>query len=257
MNTLYTFASLYALKRPVALNVRIARSRPRNVYELTEMCFKFEILELYSWLSIRYPQYFVERDSCMEQRDFVINAIQNSLINSLHQKYSHSENYMNMRKKSSISNGRGSSVSGLPVELADAVTKNLSKIPPEHRIITPHLRSELTGTYVKKPLVGQKVTNSKIVSEHNNVTMGRSKDGAKDKVSHTNTTSAITDRNPALLLANVVECDGKVETGNIRHSPSAPPKATTPTLKRLWVRKSVTAIDIRTDKSVDESSLHS
>ena len=99
MNMLYQFAATYALKRPVALNVRINKRVPRDVNELADMCLKFDILELYNWLSMRFPTYFVEKDVCSEQKARVIQIIQSSLVNSLSQRYSHSSQYLRLKNK--------------------------------------------------------------------------------------------------------------------------------------------------------------
>lgn len=99
MTALYNFAATYALKRPVALNVRLQRSHPKDFFEFGELCAKHNILELYLWLSLRFPKYFIEKDLCLEQKDHSMALIEKSLIDgSMHQVYSHSQEYHKIYK---------------------------------------------------------------------------------------------------------------------------------------------------------------
>lgn len=65
MNMLYYFAATYAMKRPIALNMRLNRNPPSMISEFSDLCAKHNIIELYIWLSLRFPKYFVERDICL------------------------------------------------------------------------------------------------------------------------------------------------------------------------------------------------
>lgn len=88
------------MRKPVALNVRLSRAKPRDVLELSDLCLKHNVLDLYLWLSIRYPEFFVERDLCLEQKSFAIECIQESLESShLLHRFSHSAEYKAMRVK--------------------------------------------------------------------------------------------------------------------------------------------------------------
>lgn len=94
MNMLYQYAAAYAQKKPVGLNVRIRRSAPNDFFEFGDLCAKHNILELYLWLSVRYPKYFIERDLCLEQKDFAMELIQQTLSRGINQDYSHADDYM-------------------------------------------------------------------------------------------------------------------------------------------------------------------
>ena len=99
MTLLYRFAAMYAMGRPVALNVRLSRAAPRDVIELSEWCVKHNSLDLYLWLSSRFPNYFVEKDLCAEQKAHAISVIENSLhYPVLQQKFSHSIDYQKVRQ---------------------------------------------------------------------------------------------------------------------------------------------------------------
>lgn len=88
------------MRKPVALNVRLSRVKPRDVLELSDLCLKHNVLDLYLWLSIRYPEFFVERELCLEQKSFAIECIQESLESThLQHRFSHSNEYKSMRIK--------------------------------------------------------------------------------------------------------------------------------------------------------------
>jgi len=103
MNVLYDYAAKFALQRPVALNIRLSRSIPSDLDGFTDLCVRHNILDLYLWLSNRYPKYFIEHDLCLEQKSFAIQQIEATLVSSpLQREYSHSENYMRLRSKQGI-----------------------------------------------------------------------------------------------------------------------------------------------------------
>ena len=90
---------MYAMRRPVALNIRLSRQKPRDLFEFSELCMKHNVLDLYLWLSNRYPEYFVERDLCLQQKAFAIEVIEASLdMPFLQQKFSHSKDYQTVRQ---------------------------------------------------------------------------------------------------------------------------------------------------------------
>ena len=95
MIKLYHFAATYALKRPVGLNVRLKRSLPESFEEFGILCATHNILELYLWLSLRYPKYFIEHDLCLEQKEHAMAMIQKCLTSGrIQQDYSHADGYM-------------------------------------------------------------------------------------------------------------------------------------------------------------------
>jgi ATP-dependent RNA helicase SUPV3L1/SUV3 len=142
MNMLYQFAATYALGRPVALNVRLAHRSPKDVMELGMLLTKHNVLDLYIWLSFRFPKYFVERDLALSQKLHAVKNIQLSLDSTLVQaKYSHSEDYIKLRTKH-----MERSVDGLPPQgygsVRDATRDMLKNIAPELLAVFPTLLEE-------------------------------------------------------------------------------------------------------------------
>jgi hypothetical protein len=80
MHILYQFAASYAMKRPVALNVRLPSRKPRTVQQIQELCQKHNYLELYLWLGLRYPKFFVEREICQMQKVHALKMIEEALL---------------------------------------------------------------------------------------------------------------------------------------------------------------------------------
>ena len=100
MNLLYNFAATYAQGRPVGTNVRIPKQVPKDVKEFTALCAKQNVLDLYLWLGLRFPKYFVARDTCLEQKAHAIHLIEECLHRStLTQKFSHSLEYQTTRSR--------------------------------------------------------------------------------------------------------------------------------------------------------------
>ena len=97
---IYQYAAQYALKRPVAINVRLSEKRPTNVLELNEVCMKHNILDLYIWLSLRFPDWFVEHDKCLEMKQQCIEFIEGALEKEdLGHKFCHAAEYRMIRSK--------------------------------------------------------------------------------------------------------------------------------------------------------------
>lgn len=97
---IYQYAAQYALKRPVAINVRLSEKRPTNVLELNEVCMKHNILDLYIWLSLRFPEWFVEHDKCLEMKQQCIEFIEGALEKEdLGHKFCHAAEYRMIRSK--------------------------------------------------------------------------------------------------------------------------------------------------------------
>lgn len=88
------------MKRPVAINMLIKNQQPANVLELTEMCMKHNILDLYIWLSLRFPDWFVEQKQCLERKEFCIEMIEAALENEdLNHVFCHANEYLTIRQK--------------------------------------------------------------------------------------------------------------------------------------------------------------
>lgn len=79
MNQLYHFAATYAMKRPVAINIRLPAHPPQNLVDLSLLCYKYNILDLYAWLAQRFPKYFVEKELSIQQRAHAGSLIQRTL----------------------------------------------------------------------------------------------------------------------------------------------------------------------------------
>ena len=139
MTALYEFAAKYALKQPVALNIRLSKSLPTDIKTFGDLCIKHNILDLYVWLANRFPKYFIEHDLCLEQKKFAIKQIEITLKkSSLEKGTSHGRTYVKLRDRMS---GR------LPAEdyphIQQSVIENLNKIPKEFLcIIAPEDRSD-------------------------------------------------------------------------------------------------------------------
>jgi hypothetical protein len=49
---------------------------PKDVVELSDLCTKHNIIDLYLWLSNRFPAHFVERELALLQKEVAIALIQ-------------------------------------------------------------------------------------------------------------------------------------------------------------------------------------
>eukprot|EP00601_Ochromonadales_sp_CCMP2298_P008991 CAMPEP_0173197620 /NCGR_PEP_ID=MMETSP1141-20130122/16262_1 /TAXON_ID=483371 /ORGANISM="non described non described, Strain CCMP2298" /LENGTH=797 /DNA_ID=CAMNT_0014122381 /DNA_START=155 /DNA_END=2548 /DNA_ORIENTATION=- len=134
MVTLYEYAAKFAMKRPVALNVRLSSSLPSDLDGFSDLCVRHNILDLYQWLSNRFPKYFIEHDLCLEQKSFAIQQIEATLLSSpVQREYSHGSTYMflrNKQKKAPQVEGGGAD----PVR--EAFIANLAQVPPQlHHVV--------------------------------------------------------------------------------------------------------------------------
>jgi hypothetical protein len=127
MKSLYDFAAKYAMQQPVALNIRLSKELPRDLKEFGDLCVRHSILDLYMWLSVRHPKYFIERDICLQQKLFAVKQIEQTLHSiQLQKDQSHSSSYASMREKMG---GRLPS-SEFPQVVA-SYKENIAKIPKE------------------------------------------------------------------------------------------------------------------------------
>jgi hypothetical protein len=133
------------MRKPVALNVRLSRVKPRDVLELSDLCLKHNVLDLYLWLSIRYPEFFVERELCLEQKSFAIECIQESLESThLQHKFSHSNEYKKMRIK--FLTGKSQGLPSLAYgEVRASYEKNIASIKEVDLYVFPTLIEEDGG----------------------------------------------------------------------------------------------------------------
>ena len=129
MTMLYDFAAKYALQQPIALNIRLARSLPRDLEEFGDLCLRHNVLDLYVWLSFRFPKYFIEQDVCLEQKTFAIKQIEATLQRAQLEGSSHGTAY---------NRARGRVGGKLPEEnehIRDTFLANLAAVPENLRVI--------------------------------------------------------------------------------------------------------------------------
>jgi len=106
MNQLYAFAASFAMKRPVGIAMVLPTLQPRDLFEFSDLCVKHNILELYIWLSLRFPQFFVERESCLVRREHTLGMIEATLMGSaLKAKSSLKDDYLGLWKKLGVATG--------------------------------------------------------------------------------------------------------------------------------------------------------
>jgi hypothetical protein len=127
---LYEFAASYAMKRPVSLKIRLNKTYPTSVEELSEFCIKFNILEMYIWLSHHFPKYFIERERCMEQKEYALKVIESTLQSSIESSSSHISafNKRSMRLDKCEE--------GLPSSISDSIRRDMKSFlsnTPEHK----------------------------------------------------------------------------------------------------------------------------
>lgn len=106
MNQLYAFAASYAMKRPVGISMVLPTLQPRDLFEFSDLCVKHNILELYIWLSFRFPQFFVEQEACLVRREHTLSMIEATLMGSaLKTKSSLKDDYLGLWKKLGTATG--------------------------------------------------------------------------------------------------------------------------------------------------------
>ena len=166
---LYHFAAMYALGRPVPLDVRFTNGKPMNVHELSDLCAKHNVLDLYLWLGIRFPKYFVERDRCLEMKEYALSIIQETLHNAkLQHQYSHSDNYRRVRDTVE------STLGGLPAALPDHIrmrmAKFLSAVDADQWVVFPN-----------EARSGEQSAGRKSESSENNRRLGKKNGRSRNK----------------------------------------------------------------------------
>lgn len=125
MTALYHFAAKYAMQQPVALNIRLSKELPRDLVSFGELCARHNILDLYLWLGIRFPKYFIEMDLCLEQKRFATQQIEATLRRGLDRsENTHAVNYLKLRDKLA-----GKLPASEYPHIRDLAVENLSKVP--------------------------------------------------------------------------------------------------------------------------------
>lgn len=190
MALLYQFAATYAMRRPVALNVRLSRQKPRDVIELSDLCTKHNSLDLYLWLSFRFPEYFVEQELCLDQKAFAINVIESSLDRpELQHKFSHSQAYSIMRKKSKESIPDGLPPIKYGISIRATTAENLRKISSDELYVYPRLREEEgeSGPTLTRDRFTRKTINPNYKGKHPNYSNSQGSNNLGKKVTpHSN-----------------------------------------------------------------------
>jgi ATP-dependent RNA helicase SUPV3L1/SUV3 len=143
MDILYRYAALYAMNRPVRAEIRIPRSLPGDIEAFSDLCVKNNMLELYLWLSFRFPTNFIERDLVMELRDEAVRLIAVSLLQRrLGSEYSLPDGYQRMQRLLSKSRQKGELFPMPPHEYSEGIRedykKYLQEIPKSRRFIIRH-----------------------------------------------------------------------------------------------------------------------
>lgn len=176
MNIVYHYAAHYALKRPVALNVRLPKDPPKDVLQLTDICLKHNIIDLYIWLALRFPDLFVERDAAIALKAIAINMIESGLESEkLHHKFNHSEEYRVTREKEMKSNP-----DLLPPaewgQVREETRKELAAIDPKYMFVFPKDRG--VGTSFRLPSF---IRNTETPSENRSM-RNRQEDNKNDSI---------------------------------------------------------------------------
>ena len=140
VNMLYRYAAIYATKRPVPLSIRFPKKEPSDLPQFTELCDKHNILDLYLWLSNRFPKYFIEKENCMELKEYALRVIQSTLEKSmLKQKYSHSQTFRSRRQRMCGPAGDITDLpASLPSRLRNEMLESLKDIPDEEWYTFPN-----------------------------------------------------------------------------------------------------------------------
>lgn len=99
MNMLYQYAALYAQNKPILLDIWFFDSLPKNLDIFANICSKHNLLDLYLWLSFRFPNHFIERDLCLKRKEFAINIIESTLSKSKLQQSRNSSSHVVTYKK--------------------------------------------------------------------------------------------------------------------------------------------------------------
>lgn len=131
MKSLYCYAAMYAAKRPVPLDIRLSKSLPGDLEEFADLCTRHNIIDLYLWLSFRFPKYFIEREHCLRLKNHAIRQIEKTLsTQNLQNSYSFRDSYADLRRKMQRK-GEQSTLPPLQFgeELRETTRRNIAAIP--------------------------------------------------------------------------------------------------------------------------------
>lgn len=161
MQSLYEYAALYVCGRPVPLKLRLHKMLPTDIDSFKELCFRHNTLELYLWLSNRFPGNFIEKENCVAMKNFAIRQIERSLPahtfndeKSIHEKYQKMRNRLDKAALPPLQYGQ---------QLRDSTEKYLAAIPDDLKVVDPNP----TEAKKKKPVVEVKKPETKLSSRMN------------------------------------------------------------------------------------------
>lgn len=156
MHNLYQYAALYACGRPVPLNIRINKALPRDLLSFRRLCDQHNTLELYLWLSNRFPTNFIERETCIYMKNYATNLIEMSLpahsfrkdIDLVDERYRRMENKIHGERLPPLKYG---------AELRERTAQYLAQIPANLRYVAaPKLAEDEENTQKEKERGGYK-----------------------------------------------------------------------------------------------------
>lgn len=254
MNTLYQFAATYAQRRPVALNVRIDPTTPRHLDHFTILIDKFDTLELYLWLSLRFPTQFIEKDRCLEQREFTLKLIKQSLVYSLRQRYSHSSEYRKNRLRVPAVPDVKEEIRAMAIEILNTIPKeDLCKYPNED-IEKDNKIHSFSDASSKSSILRSNVTTTAAptlarlagTGQFGQVKQVENSDGTVRKVfvrasSATASSTTTSSSSTSTTIAVSSDPQGKfspAKTTKVVSPAKADSKVTTPAAGRKWMRPS-------------------
>ncbi len=146
MKQLYTYAAMYAAKRPVPLGIRLPTRLPRALDEFADLCVKHNTIDLYLWLAFRFPKYFIERETALELKKNAISQIERTLsTKTLRDSYSFRRSYGDMRYKMMK---KGDLLTLPPAEFGEDIrenTKRFVEMIPRHLRVVLNEPDELFG----------------------------------------------------------------------------------------------------------------
>lgn len=102
LEALLMYCTHYAARRPVPLNIDVPTKSPRGFSHFEAICKLYSTLDLYLWLQVRFPEYFTEKELCLEQKDLVLHHIDQYLQRKQRggdQEYAHLITYRKTREK--------------------------------------------------------------------------------------------------------------------------------------------------------------
>lgn len=142
MNTLYRYAAAYAVCRPVVLGVHLPRQLPTGVLDFGDLCAKHNIIDMYLWLSLRFPKLFIERDHALVVKETVVSMIEESLSSLLRSEKSFRTAYLGTIRTLNRLATKREPVLLPPIEYGTSIREDMKKylnqVPDASWYIDPH-----------------------------------------------------------------------------------------------------------------------